>query len=232
MRSRHLWAYRHAVEEGARHVHIAHDHDSGQPGAIEHKAGGWHTLIARNPTVRRFEVSSPRIDPAHDGVTVAHLTDLHVKGEWSTRRIKKAVDVLNALEPDIVCLTGDYVRYSKSALPHLADVLKGFRSPVYATLGNHDHWLDAEGVTAALHRANVCVLSNEARVLMVNGVPLHIVGIDDRYNHAHWLFQHNGGVFLPPWGKIEQWLISVQHDEADIDRLIANFRTFAVAIAG
>ncbi len=21
--------------------------------------------------------------------------------------------------------------------------------------------------------------------------------IDDRYNHAHWLFQHNGGVFLP-----------------------------------
>ena len=39
------------------------------------------------------------------------------------------------------------------------------------------------------------------------------LGIDDRYSHAHWLFQHNGGVFLPPWGKIEQWLISVQHDE-------------------
>ena len=32
--------------------------------------------------------------------------------------------------------------------------------------------------------------------------------IDDRYNHAHWLFQHNGGVFLPPWGETEQWLIS------------------------
>ncbi len=35
--------------------------------------------------------------------------------------------------------------------------------------------------------------------------------VDDRYNHAHWLMQHNGGVFLPPWGKTEQWLISVQH---------------------
>ena len=42
--------------------------------------------------------------------------------------------------------------------------------------------------------------------------------VDDRYSQAHWLFQHNGGVFLPPWGKTEQWLISVQHDEADIDR--------------
>jgi glutamate-1-semialdehyde 2,1-aminomutase len=51
--------------------------------------------------------------------------------------------------------------------------------------------------------------------------------VDDRYSHAHWLFQHNGGVFLPPWGKIEQWLISVQHDESDIDRFIANFASFA-----
>jgi glutamate-1-semialdehyde 2,1-aminomutase len=54
--------------------------------------------------------------------------------------------------------------------------------------------------------------------------------VDDRYSHAHWLFQHNGGVFLPPWGKIEQWLISVQHDESDIDRFIANFASFARTI--
>ena len=56
------------------------------------------------------------------------------------------------------------------------------------------------------------------------------LGIDDSYSHAHWLYQHNGGVFLPPWGKIEQWLISVQHDQADIDRLITNFAGFAAAL--
>ncbi len=55
--------------------------------------------------------------------------------------------------------------------------------------------------------------------------------IDDRFNHAHWLFQHNGGVFLPPWGKIEQWLISVQHDEADVDRFLENFARFAASVA-
>ena len=47
--------------------------------------------------------------------------------------------------------------------------------------------------------------------------------LDDRFNHAHWLIQHNGGVFLPPWGKMEQWLISAQHDESDIDRFLGNF---------
>jgi len=57
------------------------------------------------------------------------------------------------------------------------------------------------------------------------------LGIDDRYSQAHWLFQHNGGVFLPPWGKIEQWLISVQHDERDIDRLVENFGVFARAVS-
>jgi glutamate-1-semialdehyde 2,1-aminomutase len=55
--------------------------------------------------------------------------------------------------------------------------------------------------------------------------------VDDRYSQAHWLFQHNGGVFLPPWGKTEQWLISVQHDEGDIDRFIANFAGFARSIS-
>jgi glutamate-1-semialdehyde 2,1-aminomutase len=56
------------------------------------------------------------------------------------------------------------------------------------------------------------------------------LGTDDRYSHAHWLYQHNGGVFLPPWGKTEQWLISVQHDEADIDRLVENFGALARAV--
>lgn len=57
------------------------------------------------------------------------------------------------------------------------------------------------------------------------------LAVRDSYSHAHWLFQHNGGVFLPPWGKIEQWLMSVQHDEADVDRFVENFATFAAAVA-
>ncbi|MGH9299954.1 MAG: aspartate aminotransferase family protein [Acidimicrobiales bacterium] len=56
--------------------------------------------------------------------------------------------------------------------------------------------------------------------------------VDDRLNHLHWLFQHNGGVFLPPWGKTEQWLISVQHDDAGIEKFTDNFERFAAAVAG
>jgi glutamate-1-semialdehyde 2,1-aminomutase len=54
--------------------------------------------------------------------------------------------------------------------------------------------------------------------------------LDDRYSHGHWLTQHNGGVFLPPWGKAEQWLLSVQHTEEDVARFLENFARFAEAL--
>ncbi len=54
--------------------------------------------------------------------------------------------------------------------------------------------------------------------------------IDERYAHAAWLYQYNRGVFLPPWGKGEQWLISVQHTEEDIDRYLETLDQFAGVI--
>jgi glutamate-1-semialdehyde 2,1-aminomutase len=86
-----------------------------------------------------------------------------------------------------------------------------------------DYGLTGSVVTAG---AKGCVVFAPEPVRDYRG----FLAIDDSLSHAHWLFQHNGGVFLPPWGKIEQWLISVQHDESDIDRLIVNFRTFAAAV--
>jgi glutamate-1-semialdehyde 2,1-aminomutase len=56
--------------------------------------------------------------------------------------------------------------------------------------------------------------------------------LDDRLSHLHWLIQHNNGVFLPPWGKAEQWLVSVQHSEEDVRRFTDNFTAFVRALRG
>jgi glutamate-1-semialdehyde 2,1-aminomutase len=55
--------------------------------------------------------------------------------------------------------------------------------------------------------------------------------IDDRLSHLHWLIQHSGGVFLPPWGKAEQ-MLSVQYTNEDVERFLDNFARFADAIGG
>jgi glutamate-1-semialdehyde 2,1-aminomutase len=56
--------------------------------------------------------------------------------------------------------------------------------------------------------------------------------IDERYAIAAWLYQFNRGVFLPPWAKGEQWLISVQHSMDDIDRYLETLDGFADVIVG
>jgi glutamate-1-semialdehyde 2,1-aminomutase len=56
--------------------------------------------------------------------------------------------------------------------------------------------------------------------------------LDGRYGHAHWLVQHNRGAFLPPWGKVEQWLMSVQHTDDDVDRFVANCDHLARRLLG
>ncbi len=93
--------------------------------------------------------------------------------------------------------------------------------------------LAVQGVTEAIERhgfaasivavgAKGCIVFSAEPVKDFRG----FLAINDSYSHAHWLFQHNGGVFLPPWGKSEQWLISVQHDESDIHRFNRNVDRF------
>ncbi|HEX6287062.1 MAG TPA: aspartate aminotransferase family protein [Acidimicrobiia bacterium] len=55
--------------------------------------------------------------------------------------------------------------------------------------------------------------------------------VDGRYAHAAWLYQFNRGVFLPPWAKGEQWLISVQHTVEDIERYLETLDGFASVIS-
>ena len=58
------------------------------------------------------------------------------------------------------------------------------------------------------------------------------LAVDGRYAQAAWLYQYNRGVFLPPWGKGEQWLVSVQHTDEDVDRYLETLDGFAAIIAG
>jgi glutamate-1-semialdehyde 2,1-aminomutase len=56
--------------------------------------------------------------------------------------------------------------------------------------------------------------------------------IDGRYSLAAWLVQFNRGVFLPPWTKGEQWLISVQHTEEDVATYLETLGIFARRLRG
>ena len=57
------------------------------------------------------------------------------------------------------------------------------------------------------------------------------LAMDTGLSHLHFLVQHNGGVFMAPWGKSEQWTISPMHSDDDVDRFCDNVERFAALVS-
>jgi len=129
--------------------------------------------------VEAVTLGVPGLDPAHDGLRVAQLSDLHVGRRTPPGRIRAALDAANAFQPDLVVLTGDYLSHNQQGVGLLREALGGLAAPTVAVLGNHDHWVDAEGATAALEGLGYAVLRNQHTVLRLRGLPFTVVGVDD-----------------------------------------------------
>jgi predicted MPP superfamily phosphohydrolase len=131
------------------------------------------------PRLLEHDIEAPGLDDAHDGVRIAHLTDLHVGMLTPHRRIRRALELAQAANPDVLFLTGDFVCYSPKFVGALAEMAREVRVPAYAVLGNHDHWTDGPGVKSALEHAGIHVLTNTHSTVTLRHAPLDIVGIDD-----------------------------------------------------
>ena len=130
--------------------------------------------------VTRVDIHLPRLRAT--GVTVGQLSDIHLGTAAATARARRAVQMLMSLSPDLIVLTGDFVS-SPEALQAIP-VLAPLHAPLgaYAVLGNHDHWIDPEGVEDALGKLGIRVLRNESVRLEVGGHPLWVIGLDDMWN--------------------------------------------------
>lgn len=129
--------------------------------------------------VTRVEVFLESLDPAHDGVTLGQLSDLHIGSGVPDGRIIAAVNALNDEKPDLAVLTGDFVTSRFDPYERVPQLLERIAPQAWAVLGNHDHWSDAKAVSLGLGRADIGVLQNQHTKVMVRGVELSLIGIDD-----------------------------------------------------
>lgn len=138
-------------------------------------------------TVRRETIVSEAWRGAP--VAIAAIGDIHVGSPHMTvARARRLVARVNALEPDLILLLGDYVGDNSPGAPPRdeAAVLQGIealgalRAPlgVFAVIGNHDNWWDGGQVRAALKSAGVTPLVNASRFLRPDD-PFVIIGLDD-----------------------------------------------------
>jgi uncharacterized protein len=132
------------------------------------------------PRVTHHDVVVDRLDPRHDGVKIAQLSDIHVGALTPAKHIRAAIDAANAAKPDLIVLTGDYVCWKRHEVELAETQLAGLTAPrVLAVLGNHDYFVWGAGVRSVLERNGYEVLRNRTTIANVRGAPLPIVGIDD-----------------------------------------------------
>lgn len=95
--------------------------------------------------VECFDILHPAVPAGLEGLTILHLSDLHVhRRRPYPPTIRRLLAALPDLRPDLVCLTGDYADLpggEDSALQALSAVVASCRSRlgVFGVFGNHDH---------------------------------------------------------------------------------------------
>lgn len=137
----------------------------------------------QTPRIVTYVVDDPRWPVNRPRLRIVLLSDTHVGGpDMPVERLSRIVAQANALQPDLVILSGDYVSHklleTEAASPETASAPFGrleSRFGTYAVLGNHDHWRDGREMAAALRRVGVRVLSN--RHVETGGVT--VAGVDD-----------------------------------------------------
>jgi predicted MPP superfamily phosphohydrolase len=156
---------------------------SGAVGAVSLLSGGVYITKIEPRWIETVRVDVPiRGLPASlQDFTIAQLSDFHVGPHVKAEDVHRAVEIANKLAPDLVVLTGDYVSESAQHSAACARELAALKAEhgVYAILGNHDFWTDADVVAANLRQAGLDVLGNEHRWLRVGGTVLWLVGIED-----------------------------------------------------
>ena len=150
-------------------------------------AGTWSKVAkyaideANSLSIERVEITLSRLPKKLDGFRIVHLSDIHHSPFTNLDHIARAVTVSSQLNADLVALTGDYVSHEAKYIDPVAKVLGEIKSRngVYACLGNHDHWTDAEKVTRSLDKAGIRVLINEGLRFESGDSSFWLAGVDD-----------------------------------------------------
>ena len=136
------------------------------------------------------------------GLKVAVLADLHVGSPFNTlERLETIVRETNAGKPDVILLAGDYVIQGVMGgefiePEHAATILAGLSAPlgVFAVLGNHDWWLNAERVAKAITDNDMHMLEDRSIALTHRGCQFTLIGISDYWEGPHDVEQAFEGV--------------------------------------
>lgn len=152
--------------------------------------GLYHAL--RPIAVKPVRVALPDLPHPLHGLTIAQITDVHVGPTIGRAFLEDLVAKTNALQPDLVAITGDLVDGTVERLGALVEPLSRLkaRHGVFFVTGNHEYFSGADAWIEHLGKLGIRVLRNERVTLDHDGAAFDVAGVDDP----------TGGNFVPGHG--------------------------------
>lgn len=142
-----------------------------------------YTIGQGRVRTREIDVPVRGLPAALAGLRIAQISDVHMGQNLDPGQLAGYVARINALEPDLICVTGDMIDSPRANMELFLPIFAGLRARhgVYAILGNHDHTSGADRVSEALRRLTaITLLRDEHQPVAIRGGELHLIGLDDR----------------------------------------------------
>jgi predicted MPP superfamily phosphohydrolase len=133
------------------------------------------------PVLSRIRVPLERLPLGLRGLRIVQISDLHIGQRLGEAFLRRVVERVNALRPDVVAVTGDLVDGPVASILPLLEPLADLFAPhgVYFVTGNHEYYWGGRESVSAVEHLGLTVLHNEHRVVERGGGSLVIGGIPD-----------------------------------------------------
>ena len=124
---------------------------------------------------------------AFNGFRIAQISDLHLEEYTEDYFLRRVIDHVNDLAPDMVLVTGDFISrgpltplISFQAAGRCGELLSRLRCPLrYGILGNHDAAVSSQDVRFHMEANGLPMLVNQSTRIERNGDHIILAGLDD-----------------------------------------------------
>jgi uncharacterized protein len=129
--------------------------------------------------VRRLTIAIRELPPALEGLTIAHVSDMHAGRFTRSAVLREMTAAVNDLRSELILVTGDLINGALHEIPEGIDAIRRLdaRSGVFMIEGNHDLFQGRAAFESQVKASGIPLMVNETTQLTVRGHPLQLLGL-------------------------------------------------------
>lgn len=183
------------------------------------------SMIERNTfKVKEIELSYTNLPEGFRGYRIVHISDIHARS-FSKREksLQRAVDKINALEPDMIAFTGDLITMTPDELDNISAGLGRMKATdgIFSVLGNHDYCMYSDMSQEEKQKCLEELISkegemgwdlilNEHRIIRKGKDSIAVIGVENTSPSIH--FPSKGDLNKASEGTEGMFRILLSHD--------------------